>query len=366
MLAGLPLPALAFALQPFTSSPEHRLPWILFYPAIFFSGWVGGFVSGLTATLLSMLLVGWFILPQQATVGHYWLVQMLLVLLIGSSASLIFERYRFTVRELRAANRKSVAKSVQLAAIGSELRRAKEAAEQSEQAKSEFLSAAAHELRTPMASVHGFAELLASREFDAATSRTIARTIHRQSSLLVQLVNELLDLARIEAGRGLDFAMQRQALWPIVCETADSLIFPDDPRRVELRPGAGDSARVVVDPAKLRQAVTNVLSNAFKYSAGKGPIRVTLVTRTDHGQSEAGIRVEDEGIGMSPEQLSRVFERFYRAEPAGPVPGTGLGLALTKEIVEAMRGRVEIASEPGRGTQVTLWLPLAPEWPSQA
>jgi signal transduction histidine kinase len=105
--------------------------------------------------------------------------------------------------------------------------------------------------------------------------------------------------------------------------------------------------------------LTNVLSNAFKYSVGKGSIRVTLATRMDHGRSEVGIGVEDEGIGMSPEQLSRVFERFYRAEPAGPVPGTGIGLALTKEILEAMRGRVEITSEPGRGTQVTLWLPLA-------
>lgn len=246
-------------------------------------------------------------------------------------------------------------------AESNELRCAKEAAERSEQAKSEFLSAAAHELRTPMASVHGFAELLADREFDPATSQSIARTIHRQSSHLVQLVNELLDLARIESGRGLDFAMKRQPLWPIVRDTAENLIFAKDPRRAELRPGDGESAWVVVDEAKLRQAVTNVLSNAFKYSAGKGPIRVSLPMRTDHARAEVGISVEDEGIGMSQEQLSRAFERFYRAEPAGPVSGTGLGLALTKEIVEAMRGRVEMTSRPGCGTQVTLWLPLAGE-----
>jgi len=340
------------------SSPEHRLPWILFYPAIFFSGWAGGFVSGLTATLTSMLLVGMFVLPQRGPVDHYWLLQMLLVLLIGSLMSLVFERYRSTVRALGDAHQRSVAES-------DELRRAKEAAERSEQAKSEFLSAAAHELRTPMASVHGFAELLASREFDRATSQSIARTIYRQSSLLVQLVNELLDLARIESGRGLDFAMKRQALWPIVREVAESLILPDDPRRVELLPGGGEPAWVVVDEAKLRQAVTNVLSNAFKYSAGKGAIRLSLPTRMDDGAAEVGIRVEDEGIGMSPEQLSRAFERFYRAAPAGPVPGTGLGLALTKEIMEAMRGRVEIVSEPGFGTQVTLWLPRTTEGANQ-
>jgi signal transduction histidine kinase len=202
--------------------------------------------------------------------------------------------------------------------------------------------------------------LLASREFDRATTQSIALTIHRQSSLLVQMVNELLDLARIESGRGLDFAMKRQPLLPIVRDTVETVMMPNDPRRVELQPGAGERAWVVVDAAKLRQAVTNVVSNAFKYSAGKGAIRITLPTRTHEARDEVGIRVEDEGRGMTPEQLSRAFERFYRAEPAGPIPGTGLGLALTRDIVEAMHGRVEIASEPGRGTQVTLWLPRAP------
>jgi signal transduction histidine kinase len=153
--------------------------------------------------------------------------------------------------------------------------------------------------------------------------------------------------------------MKRQPLLPIVRDTVGSVIFPEDPRRPELAPGTGEKAWVVVDEAKLRQAVTNVVSNAFKYSAGKGAVRITLPERTCEARDEVGIRVEDEGVGMSQEQLSHAFERFYRAEPAGPVPGTGLGLALTKEIIEAMHGRVEIESEPGRGTQVTLWLPRA-------
>ena len=488
-LAGVPLPALALLLQPLVSGPEHRLPWILFYPAIFFSGWLGGLATGLTATLLSVTLVGWFILPAQGPIGGFWLVQMLLVLLIGTLGSMLFERYRRTIRQLRAVNRSLDLEAARLVAaerllhdargrlqlaadsagiatwsidvptgrttwddrmmdlfevpqdrrssgidheffrsrihpddrgridediaqagargsggqsyriclpggrirtvqdtwllsrddvgralamtgtcrditaeveVAADLRRAKEAAERSERAKSEFLSAAAHELRTPMTSVHGFAELLASREFDRETTRSIALTIHRQSSLLVQMVNELLDLARIESGRGLDFAMKRQPLLPIVRDTVETVIFPDDPRRPELQPGTGDSAWVVVDEAKLRQAVTNVASNAFKYSAGKGAVRITLPVRMYGARDEVGIRVEDQGRGMTPEQLSRAFERFYRAEPAGTVPGTGLGLALTKEIIEAMHGHVEMASEPGRGTHVTLWLRRVP------
>jgi signal transduction histidine kinase len=225
--------------------------------------------------------------------------------------------------------------------------------------KSEFLSTAAHELRTPMSSVHGFAELLVSRDFDAETARTIARTIHRQSSVLVQMVNDLLDLARIEAGHGRDVALALAPLAPIVRETVDGLLVQGDPRKVELISGAGDHAIVEVDAALLRQAVTNVLSNAYKYSRGKGAIRLTLPTRDQAGRKQVGVRVVDEGIGMTPEQLNRLFERFYRANPSGAIPGTGLGLTLVKEITEAMRGSVDVVSEAGRGTAVTLWFPAS-------
>ena len=225
--------------------------------------------------------------------------------------------------------------------------------------KSEFLSTAAHELRTPMSSVHGFAELLVSRDFDPETSRTIARTIHRQSSLLIHMVNELLDLARIEAGKGRDFVFEEQKLASIVHETVSALLVPGDSRRVEFVPADGDPQVVNVDGAKLRLALTNVLSNAYKYSRGQGTIRVSLPTRTHHGRGEVGVRVQDEGIGMTREQISRVFERFFRADPGGPVSGTGLGMTLVKEIVEAMKGSVEIESTPGRGTAVTIWLPSA-------
>ena len=225
--------------------------------------------------------------------------------------------------------------------------------------KSEFLSTAAHELRTPMSSVHGFAELLVSRDFDAETARTIARTIHRQSSVLVQMVNDLLDLARIEAGLGRDVVLTPQLLAPIVRETVDGLLVPGDPRKVELVSGAGDHAIVEVDATLLRQAITNVLSNAYKYSRGKGAIRLTLPTRAEGVRPQVGVRVVDEGIGMTPEQLGRLFERFYRVDPSGSIPGTGLGLTLVKEITEAMHGSVDVVSEVGRGTAVTLWFPAS-------
>lgn len=222
--------------------------------------------------------------------------------------------------------------------------------------KTEFLSTAAHELRTPLASIHGFSELLFKREFDADTRRDMAQTIHRQSSNLVRLVNELLDLARIEARAGKDFHIRAQPLLPIVDNTLRHFMMPDDPRKVSLRLSSAlpDAA---VDADKLEQALLNLLSNAYKYSPGGGAIELETRTRKREGKTEIGIAVRDHGIGMSGEQTERIFERFYRADTSGAIPGTGLGMSLVKEIMDILQGTVEIDSVSGRGTTVTLWLP---------
>jgi signal transduction histidine kinase len=120
----------------------------------------------------------------------------------------------------------------------------------------------------------------------------------------------------------------------------------------------GQPVEVAADAGQLGQALTNVLNNAYKYSPGGGEIRLSLENRVQHGVRQVGIRVRDQGIGMTPAQQARVFERFYRADPSGPIPGTGLGMSLVKEIVELHDGQVEIDSEPGAGTTVTLWLPV--------
>ena len=106
----------------------------------------------------------------------------------------------------------------------------------------------------------------------------------------------------------------------------------------------------------MRQAIGNVVANAYKYSPQGGAVEVRLV----HGDSEpsmVGIKVRDHGIGLTPDQIARVGERFYRADASGNIPGTGLGISIVKEIIELLGGRMAIASEPGHGTTVTLWLP---------
>jgi signal transduction histidine kinase len=113
-----------------------------------------------------------------------------------------------------------------------------------------------------------------------------------------------------------------------------------------------------VDPEKTLRALINVLNNAVKYSPLGGVIHVRTQSGTLRGEPAVGLSVADTGIGMSPEQVGRVFERFYRADPSGNTPGTGLGMSLVKEIVELQGGRVDLSSVPGQGTRVTLWLPL--------
>jgi len=223
--------------------------------------------------------------------------------------------------------------------------------------KSEFLTTAAHELRTPMVSVYGFTELLLHRPVPEGRRRDVLETIHRQASLLINMVNELLDLARIEARQGKDMKREPSRLGDLIDQAVSALLVHGDDRRVRLSCPHADAV-LTVDPEKMNRALTNVLSNAYKYSPDGGEISLTTLAGRIDGQPALGVRIADQGIGMTPEQARRVFERFFRADPSGNIPGTGLGMSLVKEIVELHGGRVELASEPGTGTQVTLWLPL--------
>lgn len=223
--------------------------------------------------------------------------------------------------------------------------------------KSEFLTTAAHELRTPMVSVYGFTELLLNRPVSDDRRRDMLETIHRQSRLLISMVNELLDLARIEARQGKDLKLARHRLGDIVDRALAGFLTPGQSERLRVElPHA--ECMVFADEDKIIRALTNVMSNAFKYSPEGGPVALKTRWGRIGGDEAVGIDITDSGIGMSPEQSSRVFERFYRADPSGNIPGTGLGMSLVKEIVELHGGRVELVSELGHGTRVTLWWPL--------
>lgn len=223
--------------------------------------------------------------------------------------------------------------------------------------KSEFLAAAAHELRTPMVSVFGFTELLLKRKFTEERRTDMLETIHRQSGLLIKMINELLDLSRIESRLGLDLKITAHSLEDLVSNSVKGLMRTDTDRQVLV--GVVPKATVLIDPEKMQLVMNNLLSNAFKYSPDGGEVRLNARVIQDGSVQYAVIDIQDHGIGMTPEQLSRAFERFYRADASGHIPGTGLGLSMVKEVVELHKGRVELTSVAGKGTTVSVWTPVA-------
>ena len=215
----------------------------------------------------------------------------------------------------------------------------------------EFIAKAAHEMRTPMTSIFGFAALLKTRGYEAATAREVVDIIHEQAGRLVQLSNELLDLSRIEARGAQAFLFEPQPLAPLLERAAAEQQAADGRRaQLEIEPGL---PVLRLDRVKIAQALANILNNAGKFSAPGTPI--TLAAFRDGGR--IGIRVTDRGVGMSAEELGHLFERFWRADSASEIPGSGLGMALAREIVQFHGGTIEVQSAPGEGTAVTLWLP---------
>jgi signal transduction histidine kinase len=202
--------------------------------------------------------------------------------------------------------------------------------------KSEFLATAAHELRTPMASILGFSEVLLHQELDSNEQREFLAIIYKQSTLMAKILDELQDLAEELA----------KSFIPPAGRGPLELILPE--QKVE----------VLADSGKLRQAVLNVLSNAYKYSPEGGPVVLSVETQNRAGPApRTWIHITDHGIGMTPEQLGRVCERFYRADTSGKTSGTGLGMSIVKEIIELHGGELAISSEVGFCTRVSLCLP---------
>lgn len=225
-----------------------------------------------------------------------------------------------------------------------------------DRAKSEFLTTAAHELRTPMASIYGFAEVLLTEECEEASRQEFLEIILQQSQNISRILDDLLDLSRMEARRGQDFKVSRTDLRDVVRDmirgfkppigrTSLVLDCPDNP------------VLVLADTGKLQQAVLNIVSNAYKYSYAHTDVSISVSLEARDGRPFGRVAVTDRGIGMNAEQRGRAFERFYRADQSGATQGTGLGLAIVKEIVELHGGFVALTSREGVGTTVEILLP---------
>lgn len=223
--------------------------------------------------------------------------------------------------------------------------------------KTEFLTTAAHELRTPLASVMGFSELLSIRDYDPEKTKEIASNINRQALRLKGLLDDLLDIARIEDQAMGAFNMQQDTLETVLTELITDISVSDDYHFIDFtKPAYWPTLEF--DPSKIRQIFSNILSNAYKYSPNAPKIKVSTTIRMEGGISEFGVIIEDTGIGMTQTELSHVGEKFYRADKTGNIAGTGLGINLTKELVKLHNGELAISSTIGKGTIVTVWLPI--------
>jgi PAS domain S-box-containing protein len=229
-----------------------------------------------------------------------------------------------------------------------------------EERRRKHFTTATHELRTPMASILGFSELLLKRDFDQETSRELLDIIHRQTSRLVELINQLLDLARIEAGGTEGLTIGTVDVAALVEQTLSGLNGLGQNHRIRLEPEDGLPA-IAADAAKIQQALTNILSNAIKYSSEGSLIDISTAALQHNARRMVAIRIADRGIGMTPEQQARIFDAFYRAGESQNVQGSGLGMTIFKEIIELHGGHADIESRPGSGTAVTVWLPALPD-----
>jgi signal transduction histidine kinase len=250
--------------------------------------------------------------------------------------------------------------SQELMATNAELSRMKDEAQAASRAKSLFLANMRHELRTPLNAILGFADLLAEAPEGSITPahREFAENILVSSRNLLALVNSILDLAKLEAGQ-LTLRRGPVDLRVALQDAAKPFKRPAEEGGLSLEVQVdGGVTQVDADAARLHQIIHNLLGNAVKFTPPGGSI--VLAARTDDG-ARVAISVTDTGIGIAPEDHERVFNRFEQVDPSTTraYQGTGLGLSLTRKLVELHGGGMELKSEIGEGSTFTVWLPAA-------
>ncbi len=244
-----------------------------------------------------------------------------------------------------------------------DLRKSKEAAEKSNAQKSMFLANISHELRTPLNAIMGFSEVMRSERFGEIENEkylSYANDIHTSGAHLLALINDLLDLAKVEAGK-LELNFTSVNLLNIVDEAMHLLQEQATDNRVLLRKSiAGDLPNVVADMRSMKQVLLNLLSNSVKFTKPGGQVIISAKLEDD---GQLLLTVKDTGRGMNNDELQQALAPFQRVEPVGgsgnggKTQGTGLGLPLTKALVEANRAKFTITSAPKKGTLVEIEFP---------
>ena len=246
-------------------------------------------------------------------------------------------------------------RTLQLALANAELVNANEEARSANQAKSAFLSSMSHELRTPLNAILGFAQILTSNTLPSTLEqkKEFANHILKSGRHLLTLINEILDLAKVESGT-ITLSMEPVALADILLECRTMIEPIAATRKVRVLFPDVDGAVVMADRTRLKQVMLNLLSNAVKYNRDEGAVVLTCDQCTP---TRMRLSVQDTGNGLSPEQVASLFQPFNRlGQESGAQEGTGIGLVVTKRLVELMGGEIGVTSSPGVGS--VFWIEL--------
>jgi signal transduction histidine kinase len=265
---------------------------------------------------------------------------------IALHLALAVENARLTVRQRRFAEE-----------LEAKVIEATERLRQLDCAKTEFVSVVAHELRTPLTALQGFTELLLSRAVPPERAARFLDHLHDEARRLSRIVGELLDLSRIEAGRPLELRWESVDLPKALDRTIERFAIQHRQHRFQVIPHPG-APTLHADRDAVDRILNNLISNAVKYSPAGGRVIVAARPAEDRpGMVE--LSVEDDGVGIAGDDLSRIFEKYVRVpDPATTaVRGLGLGLALVRALAEAHGGAVEVESKPGKGSKFRIFLP---------
>lgn len=238
-----------------------------------------------------------------------------------------------------------------------QLKRDREELEKNEQIRREFTANVSHELKTPLHSISGYAELLAKGIARPEDVQNFSAKIYSESQRMTSLVEDIIELSHLDTGAA-DMKREEADLYLIARTAVDSLSMAAKEAEVELKI-SGESARIYGVPQLIYGICYNLCDNAIKYNRKKGSVNVSV----ENGEDEAVLKVSDTGIGIPEESRERIFERFYRVDKSRSkaVGGTGLGLSIVKHAALTHHAKIEMESVPGSGTSFTVRFPKNPE-----